>query len=138
MRLIGLGCAAAAAITMCSPAAADCHWFKVIIGEQASDEASATKVAVNYDIQAKKFTISGEGGKTGELLSYCEQDTLILYETPKISPKISSDDKDAKQTTKDDGVCWLAISRNKLTGDTVKGACFRRSPQAITMTGRIY
>jgi hypothetical protein len=129
MRPIGLACLAMTAMT-CSPAAADCYLYKVIIGNQAAEEAPQTTVPVTYDMRAKTYTISGTPERSGQLMSFCEKAVVVLYEKSEAKTPAA----DEKHSTKDDGVCWLTVNDDK----TVAGSCFRTNAQAVTMTGTAY
>ena len=137
MRLIGLACAAAITVMTCSPAAADCYWFKVIIGQQTTGGPDAPKVDAQYDLRAKTFWVSEAVKRAGSLVSYCDQGLLVLYERNQPDDKTPANAAtppiEKVPSTNDDGMCWLTIADMK-----VSGTCFRRSSKPVTMEGTIY
>jgi hypothetical protein len=124
MRLIGLTCIIAMALA-CSPAAAGCYGYKLIIGKQVpygSDAKDA--VEAKYDLQGETFEVAEAKKREGTLQSFCDAGTVVLYESAH-APGVSSPEND--------GVCWLKVSVRDVTGQ-----CFRSNSKLITMQGKIY
>jgi hypothetical protein len=133
MRLIGLASAAAMTVMMCSPAAAECYWFKIIIGQQTTGGPGAPKVDAQYDLRAKTFWVAETVKRTGRLTTFCDQGLLVLYEKNPPDDQSPANVATPPQPANDDGVCWLNITDVK-----VSGTCFRRSSKPVTMEGMIY
>jgi hypothetical protein len=129
MRLVGLTCFAAAVLA-CSPAAAGCYGYKLIIGKQVlygSDAKDA--VEAKYDLATGTFEIAGATKRKGMLQSFCDAATVVLYENGQ-QPGANVPASDAPEN---DGVCWLKVSVGE-----VSGHCFRPNSKSINMQGQVY
>jgi hypothetical protein len=130
---------------MSTPAAADCYLFKVIIGTQwPSDAAAAPGFPARYDLRDKKFEVDETSKRIGDLHAYCEFNVVIIHETkPSPNPGASTPSttapagaappKGSAPATEGEGMCWLDITSNMVTGQ-----CFRPNAKPVIMKGTIF